>query len=246
MKTWSASPLKSAFTLVELLVVITILVLLASLVQPAVSRSVERAQLAGCAAQLRQIGNAFTSFASENRGRMPGHDWWQMIGTPAQVNQFPGTFSADPRIPHFLGINPGPREGTDMRGFACPAFPRELRNRSEGPYWHVGYSYNDVWWRSLGEHSPLGHPLYIATDPARTFVVMDGVNRRYYGGAPGAIGDWNQRRHGRATPGGNFRAHTEGVVANVLMADGHVRSLTYGTAPLMTREDVSFFSRLRK
>lgn len=235
---------KSAFTLIELLVVITILILLASLIQPAVSRSIERAHLAGCAAQLRQIGNAFTSFATENQGRMPGRNWWQRLGTQTQVDRFPGTFSANPQIPYFLGINPGPGEGDDIRGLACPAFPRELRRESAAPHWNVGYSYNDRWWGS--EDSNIGRRIYTATDPARTFVVLDGVNRFYWGSVPAAIGDWSQRRHGRATPGGNFRAHTEGVTANVLMADGHVRSFTFGVPPLTNTADVAFYSRIQK
>jgi len=62
---------KAAFTLVELLVVITIIVVLLALLMPAMSRAVYEAQLTVCSTQLRNIGAGVTSYAMENRQYYP-------------------------------------------------------------------------------------------------------------------------------------------------------------------------------
>src|SRR5690348_10979181 len=63
-----ASP---AFTLVELLVVIAIIVVLASLLLPALAGSKERARSAQCRGNLRQWGVAYRMYADENEDYLP-------------------------------------------------------------------------------------------------------------------------------------------------------------------------------
>src|SRR5262252_5732525 len=66
------SKLKSgAFTLLELLCVIAIIAILASLLLPAVSRARTKAQRIQCVSQLRQAGLAFLGFAHDHDGRFP-------------------------------------------------------------------------------------------------------------------------------------------------------------------------------
>jgi len=59
------------FTLIEMLVVIAIIVILASLLQPGVQSALQRGRLAGCMSNLRQQGIAVMAYASEHGGKLP-------------------------------------------------------------------------------------------------------------------------------------------------------------------------------
>ncbi len=62
---------RTAFTLIEMLVVIAIIALLASILIPTVSRAMQRARATKCLSSLRQIGIGVANFASENQGGLP-------------------------------------------------------------------------------------------------------------------------------------------------------------------------------
>lgn len=61
------------FTLVELLVVLAIIVLLASLLLPALSRAKEEGRRAKCISNLRQIGLAGRLFVNDHESKYPWH-----------------------------------------------------------------------------------------------------------------------------------------------------------------------------
>ncbi len=83
MKTSSA---KHGFTLVELLVTITIIIVLAALSFMGITRAKEAAQRSGSAANLRQFSVAITGFASDNNGFLPatrnGSNYWPQFLWP--------------------------------------------------------------------------------------------------------------------------------------------------------------------
>jgi len=69
---------RAAFTLVELLIVVSILSVLLSILTPTLSRSKELARRAICASNLRNAGNALNSYASESRQMLPPVGAWYM------------------------------------------------------------------------------------------------------------------------------------------------------------------------
>lgn len=65
----------SAFTLIELLTVIAVIGVLAGLLLPALSGAREKGRRVACASNLRQIGIAIMSYASDNQNHTPTADW---------------------------------------------------------------------------------------------------------------------------------------------------------------------------
>ena len=71
------SPYHMAFTLVELLVVISIIALLVAILLPALNKARVKAKVTQCLAHLNATGNLFTTYAADNEGHYPWHrNWW--------------------------------------------------------------------------------------------------------------------------------------------------------------------------
>jgi prepilin-type processing-associated H-X9-DG protein/prepilin-type N-terminal cleavage/methylation domain-containing protein len=71
-----ASDRRTAFTLVELLVVIGIIALLISILLPSLARAREQGNSLKCLSNLRQVGMAFTMYANDNRDYFPAAARW--------------------------------------------------------------------------------------------------------------------------------------------------------------------------
>lgn len=80
---------RSAFTLVELLVVIGIIAMLISILLPTLRRANQQAKSAACKSNLRQLGIALQAYASDNRGRL------FPVGEPLPGTTAPTTFGTN-------------------------------------------------------------------------------------------------------------------------------------------------------
>ncbi len=121
---------RHAFTLVELLVVITIISILAGLSLPALSRAVGQARAMACQGNLRQLNLAHGQYAEDNRGYGApsvgyGWHWYQAVGG-------------------YLGLTKHPPGGIFTKyhpTLDCPALPKDA------DAWSCGYKLNqEVTW----------------------------------------------------------------------------------------------------
>jgi len=87
----------AGFSLVELLVVIALIALLASLLLPALSRAKAKARVTRCTNNLRQLGLAFRQYADDNQDFLPRRG--QGVQPLAQIDRPEDWFNALP--PYF-------------------------------------------------------------------------------------------------------------------------------------------------
>lgn len=67
------------FTLVELLVSLTLVALLAAILLPTFSQAREKGRAAGCVGNLRQLGAAWSLYAADHDGAYPGTAWPERV-----------------------------------------------------------------------------------------------------------------------------------------------------------------------
>ena len=226
---------KNGFTLVELLTVISIILILAALVVPAVNRMRDGAATAGCASNIRQCIAMSLMFAAEQNGRLPK------------------LFVADNLLPGEVGKTPLPIGEKIVNNPAVSWWPDLITTYGEGasmiscPKLKTNATVNEggarstrvplgigINWASLAPDSVhQGHSwkrLIHIPDTSRMVWFTDA--------AGGAVGDWKDRkdqpnrgacRFGGHYPGADFVMPRHGGKINVGFADGHV-SLVSPTA----------------
>jgi general secretion pathway protein G len=93
----SVRPLRSAFTLIELLLVIAILAVLAAIVVPKFSGRTEDARKAAAQTQISNFGTALDAFEVDN-GRYPKR-LQDLLEAPSDVQNWRGPYLQSDRIP---------------------------------------------------------------------------------------------------------------------------------------------------
>ena len=109
----NARPRISAFTLIELLAVITIIAILAGLTLAGIGRTREQGNRAACLSNIRQLHSLATRFAGENDGALP-------IGYRLGQKQFNTTLYASGKYV-LLGKLLEGASASDARAFFCPS-----------------------------------------------------------------------------------------------------------------------------
>ena len=105
------SPRRPGFTMVEMIVVITIIVILMAIALPVLSRMRETSRDTQCKSNLRQFGQGLTMFSEKNRGAMcSGAFDWRYDGAVTEVG-----WVADLK-----------NMGTPVGDMLCPSNPARL------------------------------------------------------------------------------------------------------------------------
>ncbi|MEX0654588.1 MAG: type II secretion system protein [Phycisphaeraceae bacterium] len=134
---WPARAQVRAFSLIELLVVISIITLLLGMLMPVLSSAREAARNVQCQSNLKQLGLAFHVFAGDHRDRLPAiHDRWKQYDEPWRNDWMGDSFTTN----HVAYFNSTPHAGTlfpyvnQVRDiYLCPSLtPGELGDRVNG------------------------------------------------------------------------------------------------------------------
>lgn len=196
-----------AFTIVELLVVISIIALLVSLLLPSLGSARSEARRTVCGSQLRQLGTAGVMYVDANGGVLPQADWCYPQAHSDNADKLP-------KIPHYLYPKHTAMTPWIMK---CPDLDSEVVNNT--PYFGGSYGLNAYSYRS---HS--GDPQRVLYSrilrPGTKMFFADTVgftpyNNCYY------LGDWKTDKRHRGRAAGNYLVVTDRA-ANFCYFDLHV------------------------
>jgi prepilin-type N-terminal cleavage/methylation domain-containing protein len=116
---------RHGFTLVELLVTITIVVALAGILFALSKKSIDRAHQAVCITHLGYVGQAIQAYASENGNRLPGplyNGQSAIVGPPRNIATF---------IAEYLEAPGQPVNGKIViASFGCPASKKKINSKT--------------------------------------------------------------------------------------------------------------------
>ncbi|MFP4497277.1 MAG: type II secretion system protein [Vulcanimicrobiota bacterium] len=81
--------MKKGFTLIELMIVIAIISILASIIIPNIQRARFQANVQACGQNLKAIGTAFEMYSADHEGNIPGYYTWREDIIPEYLSKMP-------------------------------------------------------------------------------------------------------------------------------------------------------------
>ena len=204
---------REGFTLVELLVVITIIIILAAILFPVFARAREKAMQTKCINNLKQMGQAIAMYEDDYEAPMS----FNVKDEPFTINTYQYTWKdlMEPYIKQLKGNHyAGQYEEYEGELYKCPSAPIEEYTVS----WQVmrTYGYN-MYFSKYCSTNDLKYP---STTLRITETTMDNPDNPP---AKLAGGSWASPRCGF---GNLYAPGWHNGMADVLWADGHVSTMT--------------------
>lgn len=207
------------FTLIELMVVISIILILMSMLLPALKRAKDVSRRITCASNMRQFGTAFGIYAIDHNGYFPpffpgddGETWYEWV---LKQSEFKKTMRSNLMKRYKVTS----QQEKSIGILQCPA--AEIAGTYEGSGYCTDFGYNDEVWETWGmaRRDPL--PLNKLRYPSSTCLSADI--------GPPDVGANANIKHWWGSDYMNYRHPSGG--ANMIFFDNHVETVTRLSLP---------------
>ncbi|MFM8831471.1 MAG: prepilin-type N-terminal cleavage/methylation domain-containing protein [Spartobacteria bacterium] len=204
---------EGGFTLVELLTVIAIVLILAAVALPIIGSFRAKGQQSKCAANLKQIGAAFSLWAADNNGVVKSRDHSNWINGPDGIYCRSWVSNLNPYL--MQGVTYNGTVASTASVFRCPAGKsQEWNGVSYAANIYLGGFRDPDFNQRMGENAALYNPRRVVSGvaPSKCIIVVDGRCKTQ--------GTLDFDAGGAQSSPPMDRRHNNGV--NALFADGHV------------------------
>ena len=156
------------FTLIELLIVIAIIAILASMLLPAIGKARETAKGIACINNLKQLGNGYIMYAGDYNDWLPACFLSGQGGYSGAVGWW---YSC---IAPYVGIKSGSvaRKNRAVNSFQCPTDRRFMQSATKRG---VSYGQNEYVGYDLPTAGKIRRKIVRAKNPGRTMILADSV-----------------------------------------------------------------------